>query len=98
MTGLSLVLLIVVVAAVSLLLQKKIAGGDVHQPQRLGPSPRHQLEFESGEMARDLKSQQRQELDSYQWQDDKHRFAKIPVSRALELYLQKPQLRERVAK
>ena len=47
-------------------------------------SPRQQIEFESGALLKNLKGQQQQELQQYRWTDPEHRFAQVPVDRAME--------------
>ncbi len=55
---------------------------------RPSDDPRQQLAFESGELFKETKQSQIKELETYAWLDDQHRFARIPISRALEIYLQ----------
>jgi hypothetical protein len=98
MTAASLLLLLVVIASMAFVFRRALNKNSKPVADRPTDSPRQQLEFESGNMARELKIIQRQELKSYQWVDDKHQFAKIPISRAMEIYLRNQKAREQVAK
>ena len=97
-TAASLLFLLVIVASVALMFRNALDKNQSPLASHPTDSPRQQLEFESGELAQELKLTQRQELQSYQWIDKQHQFAKIPISRAMEIYLQNQKAREQVAK
>ncbi len=57
--------------------------GAIPPPPRLQPHPRVDL-------AR-LRAQKHDALESYAWTDTAHTYARIPIERAMALYLQHPQ-------
>lgn len=52
------------------------------------PSPRLQVEFEEGILYQKWKKKEIQDLHSYSWKDSNQEFAKVPIERAMEAFLE----------
>lgn len=81
--GAALVIILVAIGVLLFFYQKHLVKdfGLVEEAPRL--SPRAQKEFDSGEIRRNLELQQSQALNIYQWRNDEHSLAHVPVERAM---------------
>lgn len=85
--ALGLVLLLITIALLLSLWQKSFPPGAVLESPPL-QSPRRQVEFDSGQLARNLKAEQQTQLSTYGWKDPQHHFAKVPIQRAMEFLVE----------
>lgn len=83
LVGLGLVGVVAVIILILWMWQKSIETLSEVSPH---PSPRLQVEFEAGILAKNAKAEQMQDLNSYGWQDSQHQFAKVPIERAMEAF------------
>lgn len=81
--ALGLVILIITVSFFLSLWQRNLSSTS---PSEKGPflSPRQQLEFDSGILAREARTHQQKELEAYSWKDAQKNFAEVPIERAME--------------
>jgi hypothetical protein len=87
-TGVFLVLGLLVILGLLFAFKNSLSRNWMVPAERPADTPRQQLEFESGELFKETRQSQLRELESYGWVDAQHRFARVPVSRAMEIYLQ----------
>jgi hypothetical protein len=64
------------------------------QPAVLPPAPRLQPHPDNDLTA--LREEKRALLDSYMWTDKSHRFARIPIERAMQIYVGKQERKPRL--
>jgi hypothetical protein len=86
-TGAFLVIGLLVILGLLFAFKNTLSKNWIAPAERPADTPRQQLAFESGELFKETRQSQIRELESYGWADAQHRFARVPVSRAMEIYL-----------